>query len=206
MSKLLNRKTAVAALAVTAVLGGGVAFAYPPGTALTVAATASPAPGNQMSVMVTVGNANPTCATRVNINGGSDVLLPAGTTTTTVVVASKEGRNRVRARTVDCTKGNKEHAKNEFVVGDGKAAGAPSSPVGKNYVVEITGVEPGSSVSSTATLTGSDPLIQLNDADAVDRRGEATVKFKLKQSGNWVVTTTVTPSGQVLNPVNVSVP
>lgn len=210
MSKLLfNRKTAAVALAATAVLGGGVAFAYPPGTDLTVAATAAPStdpahPGTT-DVLVTVGNANPNCSTRIRVDGGTEVVLPAGTTTTHVFVPPSSGRHSVRARTVDCTKGNKnEHAKNTFVTLDAKATGNPTSPKGKNYVVEFTGLDPSSAVTSTATHQGS-PMTQLVDSDAVDKRGEAKVKFKLKLSGTWVISTVVTPSGAVNN-VTVVVP
>jgi hypothetical protein len=205
---LLKRKTAVVALAATAVLGGGVAFAYPPGMALTVAATAAPstdpAHPNTTDVLVTISNANPTCATRITVNGSTEVILPAGTTSTHVFIAPKPGTNTVRARTVDCTKGNKEHAKSKFVTLDAKATGKPTSPKGKNYEVEFTGLDPDSAVTSTATHQGS-PMTQLVDSDAVDKRGEATVKFKLKLSGTWVISTVVTPSGAVNN-VTVVVP
>jgi hypothetical protein len=208
MSKLfMKRKIAIAALAAVAVLGGGVAFAYPPGTALTVAATAAPstdpAHPNTTQVLVTVSNANPSCSTRVNVDGGNEVLLPPGVTTTTVYIAPSSGRHSVRARTVGCTKGSKEHAKNKFVTLDAKAAGAATSPIGKNYRVEFTGLEPGSTVTSTATLAGGGSLPA--KSDEVDRRGEATVKFKLDQSGEWSITTVVSPSGTV-NAVNVTVP
>ncbi|HST86591.1 MAG TPA: hypothetical protein VLL08_32940 [Kineosporiaceae bacterium] len=205
---LLNRKTAVVALAVTALLGGGAAVAYPPGTKLTVAATAAPstdpAHPNTTDVLVTVSNANPTCATRIQIDNGNEVVLPAGTSTTHVYVTSGSGRHSVTARTVDCTKGSKEHAKSKFVTLDAKATGNATSPVGKNYVVNFTGLDPDSAVTSTATRQGS-PMTQLVDSDDVDRRGEATVKFKLKASGTWVITTVITPSGAVNN-VTVTVP
>jgi hypothetical protein len=209
MSKLLfNRKTAVVALALTALLGGGVAFAYPPGTALTVAASAvpstDPAHPNTTDVLVTVSNANPTCATRIRVNNSNEVVLPAGTTSTHIFIAPGPGRHSVTARTVDCTKGNKEHAKAKFVTLDAKATGNATSPVGKNYRVEFTGLDPDSSVTSTATRQGT-PMTQLVESADVDRRGEATVKFKLKTSGTWVITTVITPSGAVNN-VTVVVP
>jgi hypothetical protein len=57
---LFNRKTVVVALAATALLGGGVAMAYPPGTDLTVTATAAPstdpAHPNTTDVLVTVSH------------------------------------------------------------------------------------------------------------------------------------------------------
>ena len=207
-SLLFNRKTAVVALAATALLGGGVAFAYPPGTDLTVAATAAPstdpAHPNTVDVLVSVGNANPTCATRIRVDNGNETVLPAGTTSTHIYIAPGSGRHSVTARTVDCTKGNKEHAKSKFVTLDAKATGAATSPLGKNYKVEFTGLDPDSAVTSTATRQGA-PMTQLVDSDDVDRRGEATVKFKLKLSGTWVISTVITPSGSVNN-VTVVVP
>jgi len=199
---LFNRKFAVVALVATAVLGGGVAFAYPPGTDLTVAGTAvpstDPAHPNTTDVLVTVSNANPTCATRIQVDGGNEVVLPPGTSSIHIFITPKPGTHSVRARTVGCTKGNKEHAKNKFVTLDAKATGNPTSPAGKNYTVEFTGLDPTSAVTSTATHQGS-PMTQLVDADGVDKRGEATVKFKLKLTGTWVISTVVTPSGAVNN-------
>lgn len=201
MSNLLfNRKTAVVALAATALVGGGVAFAYPPGTDLTVAASAAPstdpAHPNTTDVLVTVSNANPTCATRVRVNSGNEVILAAGVTTTHVYIPSGSGRHSVTARTVDCQKGAKEHAKSKFVTLDAKATGAATSPVGKNYKVEFSGLDPDSTVTSTATRQGT-PMTQLVDSSDVDRRGEATTKFKLKAAGTWVITTVISPSGAV---------
>jgi hypothetical protein len=208
VSKLFfNRKFAIVALAVIALLGGGVAFAYPPGTDMTVAAVATPstdpAHPNTADVLVTVSNANPSCKIKIEVDGGSTVILPAGTTTVHVFIPPGSGRHSVTARTVDCPKGSKEHAKSKFVILDAKATGAATSPVGKNYRVEITGLPPNSTVTSTATRQGS-PLVQLVDSDAVDRRGEATVKFKLKPAGTWVVTTQVNPAA-VVNSVTVVV-
>lgn len=203
MSNLLvNRKTAVVALAATAVLGGGVAFAYPPGTALTVAAYATPSTNpshpNTTDVLVSLGNANPTCGTRIQVDHANEVVLPPGTTTTHIFIKIATGRHSVRARTVGCTKGNKEHAKAKFVVLDAKATGPATSPVGKNYRVQFTGLDPDSSVTSTATRQGT-PLKQLVASDDVDKRGEATVKFKLKIAGTWVISTVISPSGTVNN-------
>jgi hypothetical protein len=207
MSKLfMKRKIAIVALAAIAVLAGGVAFAYPPGMRLAVSATASndPAHPGQTTVLVTVTNANPSCSTRINVDGGNEVLLAPGVTSTTVYIDPRPGRHTVRARTVGCEKGSKEHARNKFVTLDAKASGATSSPKGKNYRVDFTGLDPDSSVTSMATRVGGNQPVGA-ESDHADRRGEATVKFKLKESGTWTITTTVSPSGTV-NPVTVVVP
>jgi hypothetical protein len=173
-------------------------------TAGTVSVTVTPGEsGPTADVLVTVSNANPSCQIRIQIDGGNTVILPAGTTTVHVFIPPGSGRHSVTARTVDCPKGSKEHAKSKFVILDAKATGAATSPVGKNYRVEITGLPPNSTVTSTATRQGS-PLVQLVDSDTVDRRGEATVKFKLKPAGTWVVTTQVNPAA-VVNSVTVVV-
>jgi hypothetical protein len=206
MSKLqFKRKIAVVALAAAVVLGGGAAFAYPPGEKLEVAAQAQALPAGGVQVTVTVTNSNPSCSTRVRVDGNTEVVLAPGETTTTIVVATtKKGRHKVRARTVDCLDGQKkEHAKSDFVIAAASATGNPTSPKGKNYEVELTGLEPGSTVTSTATL--ATPMTQLVDSDKVDKRGEATVKFKLKKSGTWVISTDVSPATEV-DPVTVVVP
>jgi hypothetical protein len=196
MSNLLfNRKSATVAVAAVAVLGGGAAFAYPSGQDLTVSAIAKPN-GSAIDVTVTVDNANPTCGTSIQVQGGADTVFPAGQTTGVVVIpAGSAGSRRVEARTVGCAKGSKEHAHSKFTVLDAKATGAATSPKGQNYRVEFTGLDASSSVTSTATLNGGTD--QLVNSDNVDKRGEATVKFKLKKSGTWVITTVISPSGTV---------
>jgi hypothetical protein len=205
MSKvLLNRKTAVGAVVATALLAGGVAFAYPPGTRLTVSGQATPLPGGtQADVLVTVANADPTCAITVSV-GGETLDLLAGTFTGHVTIPVESGRIRISARTVTCD--DNEHAHSNFVILDAKAAGESSTvPVKTNFKVELTGLQPGTSVTSTATLQGSDPLVQLVESDGVDKRGEATTKFKFKQKGTWVITSETTPPGTVINSVTVQV-
>ena len=201
MSNLLfNRKSATVALAATAVLGGGVAFAYPSGTPLSVSASAAPTTDagheGQVKVLVTVSAANPTCATRINVAGAPTTVFPAGTTTGAVYIAAASGRRRVSARTVDCRKGEREHAHSQFTVLDAKATGNATSPKGKNYRVELTGLDPASFVTATATLQG-ETLTQDVDKASVDKRGTATVKFKLKVAGTWVVSSVISPSGEV---------
>lgn len=208
MSNLLfNRKSATVALAATAVLGGGVAFAYPSGTPLSVSASAAPTTDagheGQVKVMVTVSAANPTCATRINVAGAPTTVFPAGTSTGAVYIPAGSGRRRVEARTQSCRKGEKEHAHSQFVVLDAKATGNATSPRGRNYRVQLTGLDPSSVVTSTATLQGA-TLKQVVDNAAVDKRGTATVKFKLKVTGTWVISSVISPSGTV-NSVTVDV-
>jgi hypothetical protein len=205
---LLNRKTAVVALAATAMLSGPVAFAYPPGTDLTVAASAAPstdpAHPDTTDVLVSVGNANPTCATRIRVDNGNETVLPAKTVSTHIFIAPRSGRHSVRARTVGCGKGSKERAKARFFVLDAKATGPATSSVGKRYKVTFSGLDPDSSVTSTATLQGAS-LTQVVGGNDVNRRGKASVKLRLTVSGTWVITTAVAPSGAVNN-VTVLVP
>ena len=199
MIRRLNRKTVAAVVVTAALLGGGVAAAYPPGTELEVSATAQATPDGKASVTVTVANADPRCSIRIRVEGADDVVLPPGTFTTTVIADVGPGRRRVAARTIDCE--DNEHDKDQFVILDAKASGAPTSPVGSSYRVEITGVEPGVTVTSTATLQGSNPLVQRVKSDVADKRGEATNKFKFNREGTWVITTVVNPPGTTINPV-----
>jgi type 1 fimbria pilin len=205
-NKFLSRKTAIITLVATAGLGGGVAYAYPSGTAMTVSASASATtPGGNAPVMVTVSNVNPACQTLVSVDDGSSVLLPPGATTTTITISSSPGRHSVTARTVDCPKGEKEHAKSKFVIVDASVTAPPTAKVKKNYEVDYAGLEPDSIVTVTATLPGSSPLKQLVESDSVDRRGAAKVKFKFPTTGTWSVSTSVSPSGTPVNPFTVNV-
>jgi hypothetical protein len=206
LKSLLNKKMAVVVVATAAVLGGGVAYAYPPGTALSVGATASPDSANpgHTKVPVTVSAANPTCSTLIKVDGGHDVTLPPGTTTTTIDLASGgAGRHSVTARTVGCKKGSKEHAKSKFVTLDAKATGGATSPVKKNYEVNISGLEPGTHVTVVATLAGGS--VVLTKPDTADRRGNAKVKFKFKVAGTYSIVTTVDGGGTPVNSVTVVV-
>jgi type 1 fimbria pilin len=205
-NSLLTRKFAVIALAAAAVLGGGVAYAYPPGQALTVSATASPDGAGKTTVLVTVSNANPSCQIRLEVDG-TQTLLPksASTTiTTSLTINSVAGRHSISARTEGCTKGSKEHAKSRFVILDAKTESAPTTRVRKNYLVRLHGFAPASTVTLIATGPGGVP--QLTESDTVDRRGDAKVKFKFPVLGTWSIVTTVSPAGgTAVSPITVQV-
>jgi hypothetical protein len=110
--KLLNSKrTVIGSLLGVALIGGGaagVAFGYPAGVPLTVAATAD----SSGIATVTVTNANPGCDTQVEIDGHVVGTIAANNTTTQTGMypVSGTGRHKVSARTLDCQKGQKEHA------------------------------------------------------------------------------------------------
>lgn len=205
MSKaLLNRKTAVVALAATALLAGGVAYAYPNGTQLTVSARATPAGDGQAEVLVTIANADPRCATRIRVEGAPETVFAPGVLTGTVSIPISSGRFRVAARALDCEE--RERARSEFVILDARAAGESATvPRRTNFEVAYTGLDPASTVTATATLQGSDPLVQVSESDDVDRRGEATAKFRFRRAGVWVITTESTPPGTTINAVTVEV-
>jgi hypothetical protein len=201
---LLNKKTAIAGAVAVALIGGGAAFGYPPGMDLNVSATATPQ-GGQTQVMVSIQNSNPSCSTVIQVEGAaSDTTFGPGQTTGTVTIPAGSGSRRVEARTTGCSSGSNEHAHSNFSIVDAQASGAANSPVNKNYVVSFTGLDQNSSVTSTATLQGSNPLRQVVSSDNANKRGTASTKFKLKYAGTWVVSTTISPSGTV-NTVTVNV-
>jgi hypothetical protein len=201
----LTRKTAIVALVATAGLGGGVAYAYPSGTAMTVAAAAAATSGNNADVMVTVSNANPACQLLVMVDGAPSALLPAGITTHTFTVVASMGRHSVRARTVDCPKGQKEHAKSKYVILNAQASHLGTATLKKNYAVGYSGLQPADVLTVTATLAGSSPLEQMVKTDTVDRRGNAKIKFKFRTAGTWSISTSATPSGASVAPFSVTV-
>jgi hypothetical protein len=191
----LNRRTAVAALATAAVLAGGAAYAYPSGTKMTVTATSTSAD----AVTVTVSNANPACQIRVRIDNDAEITLPVSGTSATGTVSVpapglSPGRHRVSARTVNCTAGTKkEHAHNRFVLANANVSGNPSSAVGKNYTVNVSGLPEDTPVSFVGTGPGGQ---QVTDHDTADKRGEAKGKVKLKVTGIWSIVVTAQPPGQ----------
>jgi hypothetical protein len=217
---LLNRRTAVAALVSTAMLSGGVAFAYLPTAKLTVSGTAALNGGT-----ATITNANPSCATRIDVDDTSVGTIPAGTTTASLnfsVVRLAPGRHSVRAQTTDCIKGQKEHAKNAFVILDAKVVGAPTAKVKKNYTVQISGLFPGVDSTTTATLSGTPdtadtpgtpgtpgpPVVamtQVRDTDTAGRRGDATTKFKFPKPGLWSVVVTASVGASPITTYTVTV-
>lgn len=196
MSKFINKKSAVVALVATAMLGGGVAFAYPPDQALNVAATAS-SDGTSAHVLVTVSNANPNCATAIRVTGSSaSTVVPAthgGTTvTTTFDIPGLSGRHSVTARTQHCAKGSKEHAKSKFVVlTTGNHVSYPATAkVRSNYKIYFSGLVPS---TTNVSVIGTGPEgKQVSDGATVNRRGEATLKLKFKKAGTWTLVTTIT--------------
>ena len=198
MSKLFNRKTAVGAIVATALLGGGVAYAYPPDQALTVAATAS-SDGTTSHIVVTVSNANPGCATKVEIGDGPTVTIPASgnstTVTTSVDVTGLTGRHSVSARTVDCPKGSKEKAKSKFVVltASNNITSPATAVVRTSYVISFSGLTP--DTTTVSVIATGPPGQQLSDDDTVDKRGNASVKLKFKAAGTWTLVTTITTGG-----------
>ncbi len=203
----------VAALVAVAVLGGGAAVAYPPTADLAVSATAT-SDGTNATVLVTVSNANPSCDTRIKLDGvNPGVLIPAShstttnTVTTTLTVAGLTGRHKVSARTENCPKGSKEHAKSDdFVVHTNSNHIIYPATAGyrTSYVIQFTGLTPTTNVvSATATGPGGE---QSTDGESVDRRGEASAKLKFRVHGTWSIVVTITgPGGPITDTKTVTV-
>ncbi|GAB3257450.1 hypothetical protein [Kineosporia babensis] len=185
-------KLAIAGALTLVGVGGGIAYAYPPGTPMEVSASAAPNGDGTADVTVTVTQVNPTCSTRIIIDGVEYAVLPPGQTSIEVPnVPAEEGRQRVRARNVNCAEGDKEHARADFTVLNGAISTDSDLVTGKNVRFELTGMAPvGAEVSVTATRLGggSSPEPQ---SDRVDRRGKAKVKFKFTQSGTYAISATI---------------
>ena len=207
------RKTVIAAITGAALLGGGAAFAYPANTPLSVTATAAPATDaqhqGQIAVMVSLQNSNPGCSTKISIGsgGGSITVDPGVTTATLYLPAGSTGRYDVRARTEQCFKGQKEHASSRFVISNATTTGPGTGTAGSTYRADAEGFAPGTDVTVTATLVGSNPLIQVSDSDTANSKGEAKVHFKFPKgrTGTYSITTTVSPAGPTSAPYNVTV-
>ncbi len=178
---------------------GGVR--YPPDMALTVRATAVRIDDAKSTVTATINNADPSCTTIVTVNG-QFLGTVSGSSSPTVsgVVNTSSGRNRVRARTVDCDL--KENSRADFVVPNAKLTGQAAAVVKEQVRFSITGVEEASEVTLTAVKVGGGATY--SDTDVADRRGEAKFRIKFKVKGQYAVTASVNgvPVG---NPVNITV-
>jgi hypothetical protein len=189
VSKLINKKSVVLVLAAAGLVGGGVAYAYPPDAALTVSAVTN----GSNDATVTINNANPGCGTQIELDGTVVKTVPAtGNTnpiTTTVPVTGLTGRHSISVRTVGCPKGSKERAKSKFVIltSSGNIT-YPTNPTVGSYVVKFSGLTPG---TTTVSVVATGPGKQDSDTDTVDRRGEASLKVKLKPAGTWTIVTTI---------------
>ncbi|GAB6904097.1 hypothetical protein [Kineosporia succinea] len=197
----INRKAVAAGVLTLAGIGGGVAYAYPPDMALTVRATAVRIDDAKSTVTATINNADPSCTTIVTVNG-QFLGTVSGSSSPTVsgVVNTSSGRNRVRARTVDCDL--KENSRADFVVPNAKLTGQAAAVVKEQVRFSITGVEEASEVTLTAVKVGGGATY--SDTDVADRRGEAKFRIKFKVKGQYAVTASVNgvPVG---NPVNITV-
>ncbi|GLY17246.1 hypothetical protein Kisp01_42610 [Kineosporia sp. NBRC 101677] len=192
MTRMLSRKAAAVGVAALVGVGGGVAgvaYAYPSGVPLTVSASASTANG-QTVLTVSLGNADPRCATEITVNGNYFGTLTGGQTTLSAPIPNTSGRNRVRARTIDCDL--KERARSEFVIPNAQLSGPGTAAVKDRVEYSLTGLEPGTTVTVTAVRSGGGATY--SDTDVVDRRGEAEVRIRYKVSGTYAVSASVNGS------------
>jgi hypothetical protein len=209
MTFRLRSRKLVAATGILAVvgIGGGVAYAYPPATPLVVAASAtSPAtPGGPSTVTVTIAAVDPTCSTRISIDGVDVAIIPPGQTTATASIPGTQGRHRVRARNTGCQNGDNEKARADFTILT-QAAISPSGATvqrNKNAKFDLSGLAPvDATVTVSAVRSGGGSTVTAEE-DEVDRRGNAKVKFKFPQNGTWVLTATI--NGSVVATTNVTV-
>lgn len=188
-SRKLSKKAAAFGVAAVVGIGGGaagVAYAYPSGVPITVSASATRIDASNASVMVSVGNADPRCQTRLTINGVERVLDP-GQSTYSGTVPYVSGRNRVRARSVNCA--INESARVDFVVPNAQMSGQTSAPVNSRVRFDLTGLEPGTEVTVMAVRSGGGATY--SDTATVDRRGEASVRLRFRSAGTYAVTATV---------------
>jgi hypothetical protein len=208
MTFRLRSRKIVAATGILAVvgIGGGVAYAYPPGTDLTVAASAtSPGANGKSDVTVTVGAVDPTCTTRISIDGVDVAIIPPGQTTTTVSIDGTQGRHRVRARNTGCQNGDNEKARADFTILTHAAISPANTTVqrNRNARFDLSGLAPiDATVTVSAVRSGGGSTVNAAE-DEVDRRGNANVKFKFPQNGTWVLTATI--NGSVVATTNVTV-
>lgn len=192
MTSRISKKAAAFGVAAVVGIGGGaagVAYAYPSGVPLTVSASATRISDTESTVTVSLGNADPRCQTRLSING-TEVTLDAGQTTFSGVVNTGTGRNRVRARSVNCTL--RENARVDFVVPNAQLTGSTTGIAGERIRYQLSGLQPGTEVTVTAVRAGGGATY--SDTDVVDRRGEASVRLRFRSAGTYAVTATVAGS------------
>ncbi|GAA3637103.1 hypothetical protein GCM10022223_64770 [Kineosporia mesophila] len=196
----INRKAAVVGILAIAGIGGGAAYAYPSGVPLTISASAVRVDDSNSTLTVTLGNADPRCSTAVTVNGAPFVTLGPGQTTASGPATTGSGRNRVRARTIDCAL--KESARSDFVVPNAVLTGPTSAVVKEQVRFSLTGLEPGLDVTVQAVKVGGGATY--SDTDISNRRGEAKVRLKFKVKGTYVVTASINGSA-VGNSITITV-
>jgi len=199
--RIRKRTAAIGVAAVVGVGGGvaGVAYAYPSGVPMTISASATKVDDSTQSVTVSLGNADPRCATTVTVNGTYFTTLTAGTTTYTATIPFQSGRNRVRARTVDCDL--RERSRVDYVIPDASISGPSAVGEGSRVRYRLSGLEPGTTVTVQAVRSGGGAVY--SDTDVVNRRGEASVRFRFRETGTYAVTASV--NGSVVTSTSITV-
>lgn len=201
-STRISKRTAAVGLAAVVALGGGaagVAYAYPSGVPMTVSASSTKVDDSTQSVTVSLGNSDPRCSTTITVNGTYFTTLTGGATTYTGTVPFVSGRNRVRARTVDCDL--RERSRTEYVVPDAAISGPSSVAEGGRVRYRLSGLEPGTTVTVQAVEAGG--AASYSDTDVVNRRGEASVRFRFRVAGTYAVTASV--NGSVVTSTSITV-
>jgi hypothetical protein len=193
--KLATTIAATASAAAIALTGASTpAFAYPPGTGLSVSTNVTPVPLNPSTFTVTVSNAQPnsTVTVRVNRTGKGHTLLKGsavagndGTATFTFkIYGGQSGSIDVKAEAK--APGYKEKASTTVAI-EGRTITAPTS-VDENepFDVTVTGYKPRKKITVTATR-GKD---KVKVEGRTDENGSFTANLKLKKDGVWAIVAT----------------
>jgi hypothetical protein len=188
----LVKKTTIPALAAGAALllpltglAGAPAYAYPPGTGLTITASSVPVPIKPATFVVTVSNAKPGCKVRVYINDSrhTTVADPNGVGQVTFTVKAAAGSLKIRAKTFHCD--FKEKA-STFVQVDGWQVSGPGSAThGVPFSVSAAHFQPNKSITFLAMRNGDTVKVK----GTTDANGAVSVQFTLPK-GSWAIVAT----------------
>jgi hypothetical protein len=187
MKLSLSRKVATVALAGTAVLGGSLAYAYPPGTAIAITSVQQ-APGEDgegTRFTVNIAQAKPGCRIVVKA-GDSDARAftsSGGTATAVLDVDNVNGRVRIIVRTRGC--GSNESAARTVTLRRPVVDVPMERNVNKSFranAIRFPAHTPITFVASTED--GVPPITKTKTSTGA---GSAVVSFKLPVEGTWTI-------------------
>jgi len=199
----MNRKiiALLTALGLVAGVGiavsGGAANAYPPGTALAVAATPQPVKPKG-TLTVTATNVKPGCYVTFVIDGKWRTVRANGTSVTSTISAPAKPRTyTLRAKTTSC-KGYPEVAYTQVTVKAGNSddhhtnCKIKAKADGKKVEVWLSGYKPGTTVVVKVSRNGT----TYSATTKTSSKGNAEVDIWVKDKGSYLVT--ATSDGKVL--------
>ena len=182
--RIINAKSVGIAIALTAAIGGTAAYAYPPGTAMTISKPDRlPAPKHKATYRITVNNVQPGCLVEVSAGNAKETGTAGsgGTVTVTLTFNANGGKRQIKARTVGCDP--KETASRFLTVKEAHLEGPASVKRYESFTIKAEHYPPNLAVTFTATKNNRTVVRNAT----TDKYGQAYVSFWLPEKGAWAI-------------------